>query len=187
METRYGRDAAGRVLTVSYSDATPGVTNEYTRAGLLASVTDASGERTFEYDDRFQLVREDNLDGTLEFERVPETGQRSLFRLTAGDAQMSVGYGYDDAGRLSWIGQWFDGGSTQSFEYSYLANSDLPAGLVLDNGMSVTRDYDPALDRLRPILGRPGRCRHHHSEVADECRNHDVDRQVALFGCSLSG
>ncbi len=132
--------ATGELLTTSYSDGTPTVTNTFDRRGRVASVVDGVGSRTFGY----------TAYGQVSGEAITLTG--------FGTGSLS--YTYDSYGRRTMVGSrmqrsgysmfgqnWPHAyeagtgllssvGSANSFSYSYLANSVLPASIGSVNSES---------------------------------------------------
>ncbi|MBE7503048.1 MAG: RHS repeat-associated core domain-containing protein [Verrucomicrobiales bacterium] len=156
--TTYGYDAqTGDLLTLTYSDATPAVTNTYARSGQLQSVLDASGLRTFGYRHGqtateaygpglfagFTLVRDyDNLDRQAALSVTSPTG-----------AVYHVTYGYDAASRLSAVTSGVDVAT-----YAYHPDSGLVHTLTQAHSNAVrlttTKLYDK-LGRLQSITSVP--------------------------------
>ena len=80
LDTTYGYDAdTGELLTVDYEDpGTADITYTYDRLGRQATVTDATGTRSFDYDDATLQLDTETLDATfydgLELTRQYEDG-----------------------------------------------------------------------------------------------------------------
>ncbi len=154
--TTYGYSSiTGELLTVVYSDGTPGLTYTYNRLGQTSEVTDgtkvSTDKRTFTY----------ALTGALELqsEDLPSTyfsGRRITYpRATSGvigrptglqlgtsgtpTADQSITYSYDTYGRFNSV---IAGG--QTYAYGYTTNSNL-IGTVSNSGLNYTdtRTYDP--------------------------------------------
>ncbi len=156
--TTYGYDAqTGDLLTTTYSDATPAVTNTYARNGQLQSVLDASGLRTFGYRHGqtateaygpglfagFTLVRDyDDLDRQAALSVTSPTG-----------AVYHVTYGYDAVSRLYAVTSGVDVAT-----YAYHPDSDLVHTLTQAHSNAVrlttTKLYDK-LGRLQSITSVP--------------------------------
>jgi RHS repeat-associated protein len=156
--TTYGYDdKTGDLVTLTYSDATPAVTNAYARSGQLQSVTDASGLRTFGYRHGqtdveayeqglfagFTLIRDyDDLDRQTALSVSSPTG-----------AVYHVTYGYDAASRLYAVTSGVDVAI-----YDYHPDSDLVQTLTQAHSNAVrlttTKLYDK-LGRLQSITSVP--------------------------------
>jgi RHS repeat-associated protein len=156
--TTYGYDdKTGDLLTTSYSDATPAVTNTYARNGQLKSLLDASGLRTFGYHHGltateaygpglfagFTLVRDyDDLDRQSALSVTSPTG--TVYHVT---------YGYDAASRLYAVTSGVDVAT-----YAYHPDSDLVHTLTQSHSNAVrlttTKLFDK-LGRLRSITSVP--------------------------------
>ncbi len=167
VETVYAYNAAGDLVSVDYSDGTPGVTNVHDRLGRLDEVTDRSGVREWTYDPRglpveevytdgdlasldMRLLREYDADGRL----LSVTGVGGIGTLALGVTTGQVTYAYDSAGRLA-EAAWGEGWTAA---YAYHTNSALIASLTFREGtnlvVATTRDYD-ALNRLTRIAHAP--------------------------------
>ena len=56
--TNYTYDSAtGKLLKADYSDTTPDITYTYNRSGQIATIQDATGSRTFTYDNTFNQIK----------------------------------------------------------------------------------------------------------------------------------
>jgi YD repeat-containing protein len=73
----------GSLTAILYSDGTPGVTNQYDRLGRQVGVVDASGQRTFAYNDLLQLAAETNAMAVVE-RRYDALGRDSGFEVGRG-------------------------------------------------------------------------------------------------------
>lgn len=156
--TTYGYDAqTGDLLTTTYSDATPAVTNTYARSGQLQSVLDASGLRAFGYRHGqtateaygpglfagFTLIRDyDDLDRQAALSVTSPTGE--VYHVT---------YGYDAASRLNTVTSGADVAT-----YAYHPDSGLVNTLIQSHSNAVrlttTKLYDK-LGRLQSITSVP--------------------------------
>jgi RHS repeat-associated protein len=117
--TTYSFDAASRLKEVSYSDGkTPTAKFGYDKDSNLTSVSDGTGETTFEYDQLDRLTH--SKDGH---------GNAMTYEYNLGNQQVGVTYPngksvartFDKAGRLNTVADWL--GNTTSFAYN--RNSDL--------------------------------------------------------------
>ncbi len=135
--TDYTYDNAGQLVATVYSDMTPTITMAYDRVGnLTRAITDGivtnlyaynlSGHCTNEWQNGFQLTRHYDALG------------RSLGYDVNGVRQSTLAY--DAQGRFSSM-QIADA-SSDSFAWSYLANSDLKQSLSYPNGLTASWSYD---------------------------------------------
>jgi len=145
LTTTYGYDGAtGELVLIDYSDATPDITFAYDRLGRQTQITDAAGSRSFAYNAALQLDTE-TITGltpaviTRTYETAGLIGRPTGFNLGAG---YSVTYGYDTAGRFGSVG-WNVNGQGDTATYSYLADSDLLAGMSTASGQQTTYGYEP--------------------------------------------
>ena len=81
--TSYTYDNAGRLLTQSYSDNTPGITATYDYLDRIVSLTDASGTRNFTYNAQHLLVNETiphimNLQSSFTYDNFGRRTSRTL-------------------------------------------------------------------------------------------------------------
>ncbi|NBB77844.1 MAG: hypothetical protein GVY36_00095 [Verrucomicrobia bacterium] len=134
LDTTYGYDAAtGELLTVDYEDLdTADITYTYDRLGRQFTVTDATGTRSFDYDDATLQLDTETLDTTfydgLELTRSYDAlGRSTGYSLndSASSALSAVNYSYESSGRLSTVS---DG--TDTFTYAYENNANLLASLT---------------------------------------------------------
>ncbi len=150
-------DKTGDLLAITYSDSTPAVTNTYDRLGRLASVTDASGLRTFGYS-HGQTATETYAAGMFTGTTL-QRGYDSLQRIesltvTSPDQPLyHVTYGYDPASRLQTVTAGPDVAT-----YAYHPGSDLVHTIVQRHSNAVrlttTKRYD-RLNRLQSITCVP--------------------------------
>ena len=153
--TAYGYNVAGDLSGVSYSDATPGMTNGFDRLGRQVTVTNGSTVCVQTYNDVGELLGEAYTGGPLNGLSVTN-GYDSLLRRTSVSLLnassvilASTKYSYDAASRLQTVS---DG--TNTANYSYLANSPLVGQIAFANNgatrMTTTKQYD-LLNRLTAI------------------------------------
>ena len=151
----YGYNVAGDLSGVSYSDATPGMTNGFDRLGRQVTVTNGSTVCVQTYNDVGELLGEAYTGGPLNGLSVTN-GYDSLLRRTSVSLLnassvilASTKYSYDAASRLQTVS---DG--TNTANYSYLANSPLVGQIAFANNgatrMTTTKQYD-LLNRLTAI------------------------------------
>ena len=110
VKTTWIRDPkTAEIVGIDYSDHTPDVALSYDRQGRISTVSDASGERLFEYcPSRWAPVAE-TVFASGPFERTIERIKDGTSMFVARDLGISLGekyaneYGFDDFGRLSSI------------------------------------------------------------------------------------
>jgi hypothetical protein len=153
--TAYGYNVAGDLSAVSYSDATPGMTNGFDRLGRQVTVTNGATVCVETYNDVGELLGEAYTGGPLNGLSVTN-GYDSLLRRTSVSLLnassvilASTKYTYDAASRLASVS---DG--TNTANYSYLANSPLVGQIAFANNgatrMTTMKQYD-LLNRLTGI------------------------------------
>jgi YD repeat-containing protein len=150
VRTTYAYATDGAMTNIVYSDGTPAVSFTLDRIGRQRTITDATGTRTFAYNDALQLAVETNAFGTIT--RYYDSFGRSS-GLAVGSAYQ-VGYGYSGDGRFASVTS-----SVQSVssvvKYSYLHNSDLISGW--SNGiLSTVRCYEPNRDLITVVENHAG-------------------------------
>ncbi len=157
----------GEMTGVDYSDATPDVTFTYTRLGQQATVTDATGSRTFAYTTTLELDTE-ALDETFYSSKIltrkyQTTGTGEVPGRDGGfqigtdadpDADYDATYAYGTTGRFSSVSASVP--SVLSFSYSYLTNSDLLATTTYPSDITVTRAYESQRDLIDYIENKVG-------------------------------
>ena len=148
--TTYSYDLADNLTGISYSDLTPAVGFTYNRLGQQFTVTDAVGSRTFGYNDKFQLTSE-TISGI--YNKVISRSYDALGRSSGMNigTEYGVGYGYDNLGRLSTVTS-----GTDTFTYSYMANSNLISNITYPNGISASKSYEPNRDLVTSIENKYG-------------------------------
>ena len=157
--TSYSYGPGGNLIDINYSDATPGVTNEYNRIGELTTVINGSTVCNRTYNNAGQLLSASYSGGPLEGLTVTNSYDQYLRRTNVAllNASASIvassSYGYDAASRLASA---FSG--TASATYSYLANSPLVRQIAYTNSgalrMTTIKQYD-YLNRLTKIVSTP--------------------------------
>ncbi|MBI2441628.1 MAG: RHS repeat-associated core domain-containing protein [Lentisphaerae bacterium] len=147
--TTYFYNDSSDLTGIDYSDSTPDVSFTYDRLGRQRTAASSVSAHTFAYSglllDTETIV---SSAGTNVIDRSHDSLGRSSGFTVAGvaDPGSSVAYGYDSLGRFSQI-------SNFQFQasYSYLANSDLIETLSTDNGLLITRSYEPHRNLLTEI------------------------------------
>jgi RHS repeat-associated protein len=149
LDTTYSYSATtGELITVDYEDPnTADIAYTYDRLGRQATVTDATGSRSFDYDSSSLKLSSESLDATFydgqQLTRSYDTfGRSSGYNLTdsASSTLSAVNYTYDSSGRLATVTDPANGGST--FTYGYTPNSNLLASLTAPQH-TVAYTYEP--------------------------------------------
>jgi len=162
LDTTYGYDPdTGELLTVDYEDAaTADITHTYDRLGRRATVTDATGTRSFDYDAATLQLDTETLDGTfydgMVLTRAYEDGTQpnglpgrdAGHTLGGTPSPVSAAYGYDTAGRLKTVS---DG--TDTLAYTYEPDSNLLA-TIEGPVHAVAYDYEDNRDVMTGIDNR---------------------------------
>ena len=164
MVTTYSYDAnTGELTSVTYSDSTPALSFTYNRLGQQATITDATGTRSFDYDPATLQLTAETLDSTfydgLVLTRQYQTGHEphglkgrpSGYSLgTQPSPVASAAYSYTTQGRLHTIS---DG--TDTFTYDYKSNSNLLASIE-GPVHAVSYSYEPNRDLMSSIDNKAG-------------------------------
>ncbi len=133
--TTYNYNNTGKLLKVDYSDDTADVTYTYSRLGKITNIIDAVGTRVFEYNDNFNLTKE-QISGIYNKELnygYTNTGLKGKPLSMSIDNVQNYNYGYDELGRLNQI---------NDINYSYLANSNLLSSVTRPNNINTTWNYE---------------------------------------------
>lgn len=143
-EASYTYDRNGNLLTVTYTDGTPGVTTVYDAYNRPVVVTDALGTHTISYDasSRATEINGPWANDTLSFTYDP-LGRTTAMALQGG---LSASYTYDVLDRLTTL---IGNGST--YTYSYRGNGTLLTSLVRSDGSKTEYSYDPVMLRLQQL------------------------------------
>lgn len=167
----YGEDAGdlptGEQKSIDYSDTpntAPDLIYTYNRMGQTATVTDATGNRSFDYDPATTALQDEAfpayLGGRILTRKYDTTGTGTLGRVTgfklgvtgslSGDDEVT--YGYDGMGRFLSVNQ-----GTAAFSYGYTPGSNL-IGSVSEgtSGWTQTRQWLPDRDLLDTIQTQMG-------------------------------
>src|SRR5919106_3153850 len=134
--TTFGYDAADRLVSIDYSDATPDVSFTYDAVGNRVSMSDGSGVETRTYDAlrRLSSVVCGSNSFSYAYDAVGNLSGRTYPGGTA------ITYGHDGLGRIASV---TSGSQTTRYEYdaaSNLTRTTLPSA----NGHVETRAYDRA-------------------------------------------
>ncbi|NLC82350.1 MAG: RHS repeat protein, partial [Lentisphaerae bacterium] len=144
--TRYSYDAAGSLLGVDYSDATPDIAYTFNRIGQMLSAVSSVSTNQFTYStDTLELLSE-TQNGSIIARLTDAQGRPS--GLTLGD-DYEILYGCDSLGRFASVSS-----SVQSVSfvgnYSHLPGSDLISGYTV-GPLTVTKTYEPHRDLITQV------------------------------------
>jgi len=160
--TVYSYNNAGDLAAITYSDATPGVTNTYDRRGRQATIAQNGMTTTRTYDDANNLLSETDSGSLLTGLSVTNGYDHYLRRtnlslLYQSSTLQTINYGYDNASRLKTVTD-NTAATPYSATYNYLANSPLVSNLVFMQSsttrMTTTKSYD-YLNRLLSVSSAP--------------------------------
>jgi RHS repeat-associated protein len=146
--TTYTYDDANR-LTAKVPDASfdaPGVAFTYSATGMRLTMTDASGDTAYAYDERDRLVEKAGPVGTLGYTYDAHGNLTAIQSATPGG--LSLAYTYDVLNRLQSVTDARAGTTT----YGYDAVGNL-AGTVYPNGAAVQYEFN-ALNRLTRLTAQ---------------------------------
>jgi RHS repeat-associated protein len=141
-------DAANQLRSVSFSDATPGVSYSYDADGQRMSMADGSGSTSYQFDSLHRLSQSTNGAGAAVAYGYDLKNQ--LTSIAYPGSTGTVARGYDDAGRLHTVQDWL---SNQTV-FNYDANSNLQQ-TVYANGVQANWTFDAA-NRLMQISDANG-------------------------------
>ena len=147
--TNYTYDSAtGKLLKADYSDTTPDITYTYNRSGQIATIQDATGSRTFIYDNTFNQIKETisgiySKDLNKSYTATGMKGQIQGFAI--GEVQNYI-YTYDDYGRINKITT-----PMGDFNYTRLLNSDLISQMTRPNGVASSWSYEDKRNLLTQV------------------------------------
>ena len=151
--TTYQTNSAGEAYALTYSDATPALTNFFDRLGRITNVIDGTGSRVLTYTDTGALQTERNVAGTLAGLSISNSydalwRRKSLdYRTNNGAAVLSYSYAYDGASRLTNVS---DG--VYSAGYSYVANSPLVSQVAFRSNSTTRMTTSKSYDYLNRLL-----------------------------------
>jgi len=159
--TTYTHDpATGELTGIDYSDAiTPDVAHTYGRAGQRLTTTDGSGTTTNGYSSTLQLLTETFDRSAITgkpadvrtLHRDYETNQDTLpgrpagIRLTGGDHDYHIDYGFDPVGRFKTLTTQH-GEQPTTATYHYLTNSHLLERVHKGPSLVTRYEYEPNRD-----------------------------------------
>ncbi|SJZ88697.1 RHS repeat-associated core domain-containing protein [Trichlorobacter thiogenes] len=140
----YSYDKNGNLLSVNYSDGTPGVTTVYDVYNRPTTVTDALGTHTIAYDASSRVTSIDGAwaNDTLSF------AYDALGRKTAMEQQggLSISYTYDSLDRLTTLT-----GNGLTYSYNYRNNGTLLTSVVRSDGSKTEYSYTATMLRLQQL------------------------------------
>jgi hypothetical protein len=155
INTSYFYNYAGDLITVNYSDSTPGVTYTYDRLGRQQTVVCNGMTDTLAYNLANEPLGESFSGGTLDGLAVTSgydqyLRRTSLAALQSNNPLIQQSFGFDTASRLQTVSD----GNNNSATYAYLANSPLIGQITFKQGtttrMTTAKQYD-YLNRLTSI------------------------------------
>jgi RHS repeat-associated protein len=144
--TSYTYDQNQNLLSIVYSDGTPGVKYQYDDYNRGTQRQDGTGIYQYTYDANSRLVSVDGpwADDTVTYQ-YDSLGRRTGLLLQGGQA---VAYTYDSLGRLTGIQA-----GTNAYSYTYSNANPLVQNLTRPNGSVTDYSYD-ALNRLIGISNK---------------------------------
>ncbi|MEM7790417.1 MAG: RHS repeat-associated core domain-containing protein [Verrucomicrobiota bacterium] len=166
LDTIYNYDpATGELTGVDYEDpATTDLVYTYDRLGRQATVTDATGTRSFAYDPLTLELDHESLDETFyngyklgrnyedgtEMSGLPGRSKGYSLQDSASSVLSAVDYAYESSGRLATVSDGID-----TFTYSYVTSSNLLASVAAPQhsvvyGFEANRDVMTSVDNQLP-------------------------------------
>jgi RHS repeat-associated protein len=142
---------------IDYSDSTPDLAYTYNRLGQMASVTDITGTRTFNYSATTTVLNTEVLGATSgafygsrsitrKYASSGVVGRPTGYTIAGSATEQDITYGYDTYGRLSSVAS-----GSLSYGYSYDSNSNLITAIADNGSWSQTRTYLSNRDLLDVI------------------------------------
>src|SRR5262249_37818886 len=140
--TAYSYDSLNRLktLTPDASLGQPVVAFTYTSTGQRATMADASGSTTYNYDTRDRLLSKATPQGTLSYSYDLASNVLTLRSSNANG--VSVDYSYDNVNRLATVVDNRLASGANTTTYSYDAANNL-TGYSLPNGVQTIATYNP--------------------------------------------
>ena len=146
------------LLAIAYSDRnTASVQYRYNHLGLLIQVTDASGTRTINYNDKGLPAGESMIWNGIAYTRYEiydQYGRNKSYlfdrNLPGGqvEALASGMWKWDETGRLCGAGMYLPG----EISFTYLKSGNLLSGISYPNGITIKRQYDVRRDLVTDML-----------------------------------
>jgi RHS repeat-associated protein len=144
----FGYDNAGQLISLSYSDGTPGVTFQYDALGKRIQMIDGIGTSTYEWDELNRMISTTDGTGETVSYSYDLAGRVTAIKYPSGG---TVQRGFDSDGRLSSVADWY--GATTHFTYdadSRLAQRAYPNHLTtaysFDAASRLINIQDPLID-----------------------------------------
>ncbi|MBT9450582.1 RHS repeat-associated core domain-containing protein [Akkermansia glycaniphila] len=135
----------GELAKTAYSDGSPAVTYAYNHLGQPTLITDASGARTFRYNQYGELESEQTaglVDSIITLNR-DAWGRTSGYSLKHKETALdTVDYAYDTAGRLA---------ASSGFAYAYDTQSGLLNHILYPSGLRREHTWHPDLNIITDI------------------------------------
>ena len=157
--TTYAYATDGAMTNIVYSDGTPSVSFTYDRLGRQRTITDATGTRTFAYNDALQLAAETNAFGVLAraYDGLGRSAGFSLFNpANHVNPVQSIAYGYSALGRFSSLSSSV-GCQSNAWTYAYLPSSGLISSWTEStSGANLSRMYEAHRDLLAGVSNSVG-------------------------------
>jgi hypothetical protein len=136
------------------SDGTPAVSFTLDRLGRQKAITDATGTRSFTYNDALQLSSEASPFGTITRQYDP-LGRAAGFALNHPENPVNpvqrIAYGYSSDGRFGSVSATTSHLPPTTWNYTYLPGTDLLAGWSNSAGFTALRTFEPHRDLIASV------------------------------------
>jgi RHS repeat-associated protein len=143
----------GALTSINYSDGTPSVSFTLDRLGRQKTITDATGTRTFTYNDALQLAAEAvpvaaGAPPAILTRTYDSLGRPTGFTL---GSDYAVTYGYTPDGRLGSLSATTSHLTPTTWNYAYIPGTDLLAGWSNNAGFAALRTFEPHRDLIAKV------------------------------------